>query len=131
MKYTILSKLASFSNSFFSPKEPNGNGAPPTNKAAFVGGPKVHFGGEEEQHEEAAGTSGGASGAAKAQFERKNTPHPKPSVGGGTSSGGATGTAAAAAKHHKKQQVDGHIVHRMGEVICYYYHCHLNYQINT
>jgi hypothetical protein len=106
----FLAKLASF---FIHPKEPTGNGAPPhANKAGFVGGPKVHFGADEEHEEAAAGTSGGADGKA-AQFERKNTPHPKPSVG--SASGGTA--AAAAAKHHKtKQQVDGHILPRMDEV---------------
>jgi hypothetical protein len=106
----FLIKLAPF---FVHPKEPTGNGAPPqANKAGFVGGPKVHFGADEEHEEVAAGTSGAADGKA-AQFERKNTPHPKPSVG--SASGGVA--AAAAAKHHKtKQQVDGHILPRMDEV---------------
>uniref|UniRef100_A0A914DC39 PDZ domain-containing protein n=1 Tax=Acrobeloides nanus TaxID=290746 RepID=A0A914DC39_9BILA len=56
---------------------------------SFVGGPKVHFGDMEREHED---ESTGLLG----NFERHDTPHPKPHTHG---------------PKHKKQLVDGHIIH--------------------
>ena len=81
-----------------------------------MGGPKVHFGHADEEEQEEATTSAGKT--AQLQFERKNTPHPKPSVGGASAAAG--GAAAAAAKHHKKQQVDGHVAPRIEEVSAFW-----------
>lgn len=74
-----------------------------TNKAAFLGGPKVHFDHTEHQEE--------PSNLTKTQFERKNTPHPKPGLGTSV----AVTSGSNAAKHHKKQQMDGHVMPRMEE----------------
>uniref|UniRef100_A0A1I8B8K4 PDZ domain-containing protein n=1 Tax=Meloidogyne hapla TaxID=6305 RepID=A0A1I8B8K4_MELHA len=79
----------------------SGNSQPPnSNKSSgFVGGPKVHFGVDEAEREE-------VSADKAQQFERKNTPHPKPS---------SSSTSASTSKHHKKQHVDGHIAAKVEE----------------
>jgi protein scribble len=64
-----------------------------TNKA-FIGGPKVHFGGMEGDttvDEEGGNTSSG-------NFSRHDTPHPKPAQGGKI----------------KKSSIDGHVIHHEG-----------------
>ncbi|CAK5124964.1 unnamed protein product [Meloidogyne enterolobii] len=80
-------------------KSGNNSQPPNSNKSGgFVGGPKVHFGVDEAEREEVS--------ADKAQnFERKNTPHPKPSAS----------TSSSTSKHHKKQHVDGHIAAKVEE----------------
>lgn len=61
---------------------------------SFVGGPKVHFGDMDgERDEESAGLLG--------NFERHDTPHPKPHTHG---------------TKLKKQLVDGHIIHHEDDV---------------
>lgn len=82
----------------------NGSNLQPSNlnkPSGFIGGPKVHFGVDDVEKEE-----GLISGDKTQQFERKNTPHPKPSS-----------SSASTSKHHKKQHVDGHVAPKVEEVI--------------
>ncbi|VDK56487.1 unnamed protein product [Anisakis simplex] len=69
----------------------------PTNRS-FVGGPKVHFGGDLDEEEE--GQEGQIG-----QFSRQDTPHPKPH---------------AHAPKFKKQSIDGHIIHHDDDVSLLY-----------
>uniref|UniRef100_A0A0N5AAW2 PDZ domain-containing protein n=1 Tax=Syphacia muris TaxID=451379 RepID=A0A0N5AAW2_9BILA len=62
------------------------------NRAAFTGGPKVHFGSDLEETVE----EGDENQLAIGQFSRQDTPHPKPH---------------SHAPKFKKQSIDGHIIH--------------------
>ncbi|KAI1712160.1 PDZ domain (Also known as DHR or GLGF) domain-containing protein [Ditylenchus destructor] len=68
-----------------------------TNRS-FVGGPKVHFG--DVSPEDAELDSNTVNSNAFGNFERHDTPHPKPHIAGAT-------------KH--KKVIDGHIIHKMEE----------------
>uniref|UniRef100_A0A183CK43 Pdz domain-containing protein n=1 Tax=Globodera pallida TaxID=36090 RepID=A0A183CK43_GLOPA len=85
---------------------------------AFVGGPKVHFGGDGEEGAAndgtaAAGAEDGAEMGATFEFKRKNTPHPK-----NTTSGQGTKLKQYQQqqhKHIKADKVDGHVAPRVEE----------------
>lgn len=116
LKKIFFTDVNSSNNSVTTSQSKGGN--------AFLGGPKVHFGGEEE-HERLL-DEGGPSNAqvpgtseSAAQFERKNTPHPKmPSAAGGQ----GVGTNNQQKMKHSHQPkhnkaVDGHVAQRMEEVV--------------
>ena len=67
------------------------------NRAAFTGGPKVHFGSDLEETVE----EGEEGQVPIGQFARQDTPHPKPH---------------AHAPKFKKQSIDGHIIHHEEDV---------------
>uniref|UniRef100_A0A914HPY6 PDZ domain-containing protein n=1 Tax=Globodera rostochiensis TaxID=31243 RepID=A0A914HPY6_GLORO len=83
-------------------------------KAAFVGGPKVHFGGDGEEgaNDGTTAAEDGAEMGATFEFKRKNTPHPK-----NTTSGQGTKLKQYQQQQHKHKgdKVDGHVAPRVEE----------------
>lgn len=76
---------------------------------SFVGGPKVHFGdvdGANIEHDDFE-AGGGGTALGYGNFERHDTPHPKPSVNSANAAGG---------RLTKKSSIDGHVIPRLDDV---------------